>query len=549
MTSRVTSPGATRTPGHVWLMLGLILAGAAVLRLRVFHGFGGLDDAEYTRFAWLMSEGQPFPAGYEGPAVFPLRVGLIAPAALMFRLLGVSDVSVALYPLLVSLAAVVVIYLCAAEFFGPWAGLVAAGLLAIFGIDLDNATVLLPDLPGAFFAMAGITVIAMLAKRPRATPVLLAGGLAAGLAFGVSWLTKESVWYLAPFCLALLVWTFRRQGRSMVWLWAGFGVASLSILVGESLIHYARTGDLMFRMHEVERNYRQWENGFFTAGSDFGWAPGTSYADAVRQRLFVSGPRMILFDAATHYLPLVGVIATVYGWRRRDAAFLVPGIWLWSLVLMFNFGSSSTSSYVPLALFYRYMYPLYFAAMILTGGLLARTVFDPREPDPAGPPPLAWRAVAAVSLLAVLAAAAPNLYYSVRVPPSWWTAEAKTLARTVTPETVVYGDALSLRAMEFYSGYPGRTAWQDLTTVAAVEDVAPNSVVVVNTAYVAWLDRNAGMWVRWPGAGETNPEGYRPAPFFKTPPSSWTPMLATINARAYRVPPTSAAAAQPSSSN
>jgi 4-amino-4-deoxy-L-arabinose transferase-like glycosyltransferase len=522
---------STLIPRAGLALLLLILVFAAAVRVYTFHGFGGIDDAEYARFAALLADGREFPRDYAGPGVFPLRLGVVAPTAVVFRLFGVNEWTMVLYPLVLSLASIVLIYICASLFFEWRGGLIAAALLAAYYTDIDSATRLLPDLPGAFFALLGVTIVLARYRRPAPPSRMWWWGIAAGLAFGASWLCKEAVAYMAPFCLVLMYLTIKRDGKPMWLLWGGVAAASLSILVVEALAYAASTGDLLFRLHEVERNYRQWENGFFVEGSNYGWAPGTSHSAAIARRLFITGPARILFDPALYYLPCLGLVAAAYGWWQRDRAFLIPSLWLCTLVLIFNFGSSSLSSYIPLVLYYRYLYPIYFPAIVLVSGLLVRTLLADGHLH-LGRGRLTQQAVGAATLLAIASAAGPQLYYSI-VQPAPWAVEVRALRGMATPDTVVYADALTLRAFEFFNAYPARTAWTDFDHLGAVGQIQPGSLVIVNDRYIQWLNQNAGMWVAWP-PGPTNRAGYKRHDFYTQAPEGWSVIWKNGNARVYR---------------
>jgi hypothetical protein len=520
---------------HAIVLLGIILVLSAGIRAFAFRGYSGLDDAEYARFAYLLANGTPFPADYTGPAVFPLRMGTIAPTALVYRMFGIGEWTSVVYPFAISLAGIVLAYGCASFFFGAGAGVLAAGLLGTFFWDIDSATRLLPDLPGAFFATAAIVLIAWAAVRWHERPgSLLLAGTTAGLLLGVSWLCKETVAYLAPFCALWLVLTVREKGRSAAILWAGVAAGAVSVLLAEATAYYAMTGDPLFRVHEMERNYRQWPNGFFTEGSDSGWAPGTDYTTALIDRLFVSGPSRILFDASFYSVPGLALAAAAIAWARRQREFLIPGLWLLSLVLMFNFASSSTKSYVPLALFHRYLYLAFFPSVVLVAGFLWNVIASAeRRHTRVGP----WieRAAAAIAVAVICWQAAPTLYFGVIARSNSWTSEARALDAQVTPATAVYADALSLRAFEFLDRYPSATRWIEFDDIASHDQIAPGSLVIVNARYLEWLDRNAGMWVNWPAPGPTDLSGYRQHPFYTSPPASWRLIWRNDNARVYRI--------------
>jgi hypothetical protein len=519
---------------HAIVLLAVILVLAAAIRIYAFRGYSGLDDAEYARFAYLLANGVPFPTEYTGPAVFPLRVGVIAPTAFFYEAFGVTEWTTVLYPFAISLAGIVLVYWCASLFFGAGAGVIAAGLLGAFYWDIDSATRLLPDLPGAFFATAGITVIAWAADRRRERPKgLLLAGVAAGLLLGVSWLCKETIAYLAPFCAVWLALMVRESGRPAIALWAGVAVGAGSILLGEAATYYATVGDPLFRLHEMERNYRQWPNGFFTEGSVFGWPRGMDYETALINRLFVSGPSRILFDPSSYSLPAIALGGTLIAWARGHRRFVVPGLWLASLAVMFNFASSSTTSYVPLALSHRYLYLETFPAVVLASGFLWTVIVTFRDTGTG-----AWvaRGAAALALAVICWGAVPTLYFGVVKRSDQWTSEVRHLDERVTPSTPVYADALSLRAFEFFDRYPATTRWIEFDDIASPDQIAPGSLVIVNARYLEWLQRNAGMWVNWPAPGPTDfSGGYRQHIFYKTPPASWQLIWSNDQTRVYRV--------------
>lgn len=518
-----------------WLVgLCALVVLAAAIRVYLFRGYVGLDDAEYARFAERFARGPLRSASYTGPAVFPLRVGIIIPTGVLFRLFGVSDWTMVAYPLLLSLAGIVLAFVCARSLFGRGAGLIAAGLLAVLPWEIDSATKLLPDLPAAVFAAAAITTLVVVERRGVTSRWrLVAAGVVAGLAFGAGWLCKESTAYLTPFCLAWLVIGVRERGRSALLVWGGVAVGALGVLFGEMAIYHHLTGDALFRVHEMERNYRQWSNSFFTEGSDAGWKPGADPRAALVRRLVVTGPAVILFSPTFAYLPLVGLVASIVALFRSDEAFLLPALWLWSLVLMFNFGSSSTTSYLPLALFHRYLHPIFFPAAVLVAGFIERAVLSREHGWRRDGTPIArWVGLAATCFVGLVAAR--ELELSLRDRPTWLSA-VRRLKDRVTPSTVIYADALSLRTFEFLNDFPSRTAWNDLRAVTSPNDLPDSSLVLVYPPGIEWLERNGGMWVSWPAPGPTERSRYLRTPFYRHPPPSWKLVWQQGDASLYRI--------------
>lgn len=516
----------TRRPLTILLV---IMALSAAVRIYLFRGYVGLDDGEYARLAYQLAHGEFSLGEYAGPAVFPLRVGLIAPTAAVFGLFGFGEKLMVSFPLFLSLLSLPLAYLCASTLFGRGAGLISAGILGTLPADIAQATYLCPDLPAAVLAAAGVTVILHLSREgSRQGSALFLGGGLAGLLFGFSWLCKETIAYLAPFILLLIILTMKKRGRGWLPLWVGATAGAVGVLLAEVAVYQALTGDLLFRFHEVERAYAQLENGFFSEGSDWGWQVGESRTVALLRRLFLTGPAFLLWNDGISYLPVLGLIGVLYGWLRRDRSFLIPSLWLVTLLLMFNFGSSSTSTYTPLALFTRYLHPLLFPSALLAGGLIAKQVHAGfgslrRREIPFGQ----GTGVLAVGI--ILWTVARPLCWSLRDPDHlWWTEEVRELSHQIGPDTPLYSDTLSLRGFEFFGGYPKENRWTDFQRVQSANEVEPGSLVLINPRYLEWLERNRGMWL-------SRREGYQTHAFFDTPPSSWVEVWENDNASLFRV--------------
>jgi hypothetical protein len=404
----------------------------------------------------------------------------------------------------------------------------AAGLIGIFPQDYGKATELLPDLPGAFFAAAAVTTIALLdrnSSRVRRSSLLL-GGTMAGVLFGLSWLCKESIAYLGPFCLIFAVISIRQNGTPSVILWLGVVAGSAGILLSEMLLYQRLTGDLFFRFHEIERNYRQWENGFFTEGSDFGWKSGHNYAEALMRRVFINGPAVMLWEKYFLFIPSFAVLAIFYGWFVRDKAFLIPGIWFGSLLFMFNFASSSMSSYMPLALFPRYLFPLFFPATVLTVGFISRQLFDRNWFTRFSTADRVWRPTAILTAMVVLWLGGTQLFYSLRHPRTWLS-EVRLISDIVRPEMPFVSDTITLRAMDFFWRYPAKPSWIDFEEINSAEEIRSGSLVLVNPSHIGWLDKNGGMWL-------SKRSGYRKHLFYDAPPSTWKRIWHNDNVLLYR---------------
>lgn len=136
------------------LVIVLLLAG--VIRALSFCGYYGSDDAAYAELSSRLLH-HVFPLGnYSGPPVFPLRLGLIVPTAFSMSIAGVSELSILAYPFLISLAAVLLAFYFGKLLFNAKTGLLAALIIALMPIEARSASMLLPDMPAAFWANIGL---------------------------------------------------------------------------------------------------------------------------------------------------------------------------------------------------------------------------------------------------------------------------------------------------------------------------------------------------------------------------------------------------------
>jgi len=353
----------------VVLLFCLILVVAVCFRILSFCGFYGSDDGVYAELAFKMAMGTFTVFDYSSDPVFPLRPGVIASAALGFKIAGPTEWALVWYPFVLSLAGIVLMFFAGRAFFNTTTGLIGAGLLAFIPLDVRSASLLLPDLPAAFWAALGVFLLYSGSKRETLSSKI-GFGFISGVAFGLSWLCKESILFLFPFLLIYAIWILRRREGNFVLLLTT-GLTVLSFFLFESWIYHEQTHDFFYRFHSVERTYDLNKEWFFSEGSRHGWARG-EYISSLIRRIFWKGPLVLFLNSSFGYVTGVALISTIYAVLKKKRAFFIPGVWFLSLALMLNFSSSSIGFYRPLVLFDRYLFFLLFPSVLLAAGL----VFD-----------------------------------------------------------------------------------------------------------------------------------------------------------------------------
>lgn len=494
-------------------ILVLIILLGGFMRVFCFSGFMGSDDIEYSELAYRMEQGEFSVTDRTHTPVFPLRVGLLAPVVLGYKFVGINELVTIMYPFILSMLGIILVFLAAAIFFNARAGLIAALMQAILPLDVIWASRLCSDIPGAFWANAGIIILYYGSQKTGAGIKNLCG-VFSGFALGLSWLCRESTVYLLPFIAILMALAVYRQRRNVTLIFA-VSLAVLMVFVLESLSYYKQTHDFLFRYHEIERNYEVFRMLFFSEGSKFGWVKG-NYWPAVAKRVFVDGPRSLFVNLEFGLVTFIALFAVVYAVIRKKRVFFIPGIWFISLALMFNFGSSSLKLYRPLVLPDRYMYSLIFPAILLTSGLfdefmlrwdlLNRKIYD--------------KEFFGEFLLIV------GVFLSCLICAGWHMREGigspveRVIAGKLRPYDQLYTDERTAKVLNFFWKYPKNIQARDFQGME-VKDIPKGSYVLINREREDFINLSYN---------------YILPKFYKEIPSSWLLQWSKDRGELYRVP-------------
>jgi 4-amino-4-deoxy-L-arabinose transferase-like glycosyltransferase len=171
-----------------WLVLtGIVLVGLAV-RLVFDFGLVKVDPFTYADAAGSIVRGEPiYSSDLTGHVYYTqyIRLSIIAPAALFYKLFGASDGASVAFPLVVSLAMGPLAYWGGRMVSGRAAGLMAAAVVTLFPLNVINSTQFLPDIVVAAFAALAMVcfVAATEVERPRRERFWLYFWVGFGLAF------------------------------------------------------------------------------------------------------------------------------------------------------------------------------------------------------------------------------------------------------------------------------------------------------------------------------------------------------------------------------
>jgi 4-amino-4-deoxy-L-arabinose transferase-like glycosyltransferase len=328
----------------VWSCIALLVlvASALVVRHLFVTGVVFIDDLGYSQAAHDLLAGrfrlQPWPAGQA-------RVGLYAPVALCYALLGASETTTLLFPLACSLASVAVVYAIGRLLAGERAGLIGAFLWAVCALDVQMAGALLPDGPVAMLGAAAVWLFLRAdLRRPRRSR---AGYAAAGLCLAFAVLVKPLALIVLPFAALYLL--IDRGGRVRT---AAFVPALLAAGAGFYAYYYS-------------------VGGAPTTTEGLQLPPLTARVAATAtdwtRRLFTDP----VFAA---YTPLA-LAATVALLARPRRLGWVAVLWAGCSFLLFELGSVSIREYMPIPAAWRasQILPVLLPFAVVGGVYLART--------------------------------------------------------------------------------------------------------------------------------------------------------------------------------
>jgi hypothetical protein len=321
-----------------WVLLALVLLGLA-LRLTFFNGVIGSDDINYFRYARDLFGGHHLVESNQQAARLILLT-LVAMPGVLTDNIGVSElVNVALSTLLCAVVGV----FCLRRI-GPVAAITATAFLALDGVGIAYAGVLLPE-PLLALLMFGSTVALYLATDPgnagRQRWLIFVCGFMAGLAYSAK---EPGILLLVPSAGVIMLSTaFDRNGRRLqllVILMVGFAIPAGV----EAGLLKLLTGDLFFKQHGLTHTHNA------TVG------PVHSPISVLRDYWWKL--RDMLGDPLVYVIPL-GL--SVLGWweiiRRRSA--LLPFAAAGAFVLAYSVcGSTSLVRFIPIPLQERYLTPI-----------------------------------------------------------------------------------------------------------------------------------------------------------------------------------------------
>ncbi|MGQ0827685.1 MAG: ArnT family glycosyltransferase [Bacteroidota bacterium] len=177
---------------------------------------------------------------------FQNRFGVYLPASAIFYFLGINPYTISLWPLIVSLLTISVVFIIVDKIANTPIAFISSFLIATNILQLTYAISLFPDLIVSFYCIAAILILyygRQHENRDIRYPILF------NIIVLIGFFTKETILLLAPFFLIVLVYDLYQKQNRLFWKRTlVFGV--ITILV-QSLIYYSITGDVFHRIRSL----------------------------------------------------------------------------------------------------------------------------------------------------------------------------------------------------------------------------------------------------------------------------------------------------------
>ena len=219
------------TPPKYHIIFFSILFGAVLMRLLFYLGPSGADDMIYFSVIRKLLLQENIATAITSAQHWGIRIGMIFPLWGIFKIFGVSEASSMIYPMLLSICTLTLIYLSGALIFSAPTALFAVFTYAILPLDTYYAGVMYPDGPVVFFSAAFLFLLYRLTTH---TKVNIAQSLAAGIILGLGYYIRETSILLF---IALPILFFRAENKinyckSAVLIGIGFALMlSLEMIV------------------------------------------------------------------------------------------------------------------------------------------------------------------------------------------------------------------------------------------------------------------------------------------------------------------------------
>ncbi len=334
------------------LLICIFLLALAV-RVVFFNGLNWDDDPDYVNRVYKVKTGQGFI--YTDNNGF--RIGTYYPAVLTYALFGINDVGCGTYALAVSLLSIIAIYALGKLLFNERTGIIAALLLALYPLDVELASRLMPD-----GLLAGFSLFALYfllkgdiqnSKSPGAGLQSKWSYVLCGLLLGWCTLVNMSAVVIILFVAVYFFFslgTFHAKLQQTGYLKGFVNVvfmryillagAFLAVAVIEGWAYYKVTGDFFFKFNNTLSHYA----GNYGFCKDFDMYPRIMFHLDHLGHFRFRGWQNSYYG----FYYIVAFFALIYGLAQLNINTYTVILWLLTVFCYLQWGSMSVTEYNPL---------------------------------------------------------------------------------------------------------------------------------------------------------------------------------------------------------
>ncbi len=233
----------------MFALLFIVILGIGI-RIYYFEGID-FDGSMYALQAKSILEGtyNIYDLHYYDQGV---RYSILLPLALVYRLFGITELSTISLVFIASTLQIFFVYFFGKTLFNKHVGLIAAFLLAIFPIDVNNATILEADIIISLITSFSVFLFYQGYKKGRDYYFFISG-----LLLGFAFFAKIfSVLIFGVFLLYEIFFTknLKKSFKTALFVVAGFIIITMPYF----LYFYTSTGDILYYYHQQSEVNDQW---------------------------------------------------------------------------------------------------------------------------------------------------------------------------------------------------------------------------------------------------------------------------------------------------
>jgi hypothetical protein len=326
------------------------------------------DDSYYLETVGKIYKGYGFhPSSY---VQWDIRIGLIFPVVLMWKLFSINELSTSLFFILCSLGSIVITYFIGTELFNKNVGLISAFLLSIFPLEIIYATQVGPDIP---FQFTSALAILFLIKSQKSKKRKTLFSFFSGVFLGVSYLFKEMLPIIILIMIFYIVWQNKLNKKKFFYVFRKDAMTNYFILLlGFLLIFFSQvfyfyivTGQWFFG--EKVREYAFTHD--LNSNSDLLWYPTVMFD--VRSTFFNWFEDLPIFGF-TYYFVILAIVYLILKKELGKSLFLI--VWFLLFFAFFEYGlqffCTKIMNYCVYPRHPRFLSVFSIPAMILLGNFL-----------------------------------------------------------------------------------------------------------------------------------------------------------------------------------